>query len=143
MGGPWTWVDRRDTNRKSCLDLGIMLISLIPYLKKVEVDTEKKITLRRVVKKSKITTTYTDHFSIKIELIGIPRKQRINQPKSVWNLGKPEGWTVYEKETNKIADKIQNVVEEEEDINIVMKKIEAMDTKVKFKAFGKTKPSVK
>ena len=33
--------------------------------------------------------------------------------------------------------------QDEEDINVVMKKINAIDTKVRLKSFGKTKPSVK
>ena len=143
-GGPWTWVDRQNPNRKSCLDLGIMSTSLLPYLTKVEIDIDKKITPRRVMKKKgKITTIHSDHFSVLVEFKEIPRKHGNEQPKPVWNLGKPDGWKVYESETNKIADKIQTIVEEEGDINTVMKKLEAMETKIKFKAFGKTKQSVK
>ena len=143
-GGPWTWVDRQDSSRKSCLDLGILSISMLPYLTKVEVDIDKKITPRKVAKKKdKITTIFSDHFSLKIEFTDIPKKQANNAPQSVWNLGKPKGWESYKVETDLVADKIDNIVVNEEHIDAVMKKIETIETKVKFKAFGKTKPSVK
>ena len=145
VGGPWTWVDRQDSSRKSCLDLGIMSASLLPFLSKVEIDKERKITPRRVIKKKKnITTIYTDHFSVKVEFIGIPKNHHNYKPEAGWNLGKPNGWKVYEDETNKVAEKIDDIVNEETlDINTILKKIEVIDTKVKFKSFGKTKPSVK
>ena len=120
-GGPWTWVDRQDSSRKSCLDLGIVSISLLPYLTKVEVDIDKKITPRRVVKKKdKITTTFSDHFSLKIEFTDIPRNQGNKTPQSVWYLGKPKGWETYKVETDLVADKIHNIVVNEEHIDTVM-----------------------
>ena len=83
---------------------------------------------------------FSDHFSLKVEFTAIPRKQENNRPESVWNLGKPNGWETYKNETDIIADNIKNIVEDEKDIDTVMKKIESIETKVKFKAFGKTKP---
>ena len=50
-GGTWTWVDRKDNRRKSILDLAIMSESLLPYIAKVEIDSEKKFTPRRVMKR--------------------------------------------------------------------------------------------
>ena len=91
-----------------------------------------------------MTTIFTDHFSLKIQFTGIPRNKENKQPEARWNLVKGDGWKIYDEETNKTADKIIDIVEKEcEDINEVMKKIEALETKVKFKSFGKTKPSVK
>ena len=83
---------------------------------------------------------FSDHFSLKVEFTAIPRKQENNKPESVWNLGKPSGWETYKNETDIMADNIKNIVEDEKDIDTVMKKIESIETKVKFKAFGKTKP---
>ena len=145
VGGPWTWVDRQDSNRKSCLDLGIMSVSLLPFLTKVEIDVEKKITPRRVLKrKNNIINIFTDHFSLKVEFSGIPKNKETKKPEPVWNLGKPTGWKVYEDETNKVAEQIKNIVEDGNlDIDTVMRKIEVIDTKIKFMSFGKTKPSVK
>jgi hypothetical protein len=52
-GGPWTWVDRQDNTRMSCLDLVIMSVSLLPYLVKVKIDKERMFTPRRVIKREK------------------------------------------------------------------------------------------
>ena len=145
IGGPWTFVDRQDNNRKSCLDIGIMSVSLIPYLTSVVVDVERKFTPRRTIKtKKKTTSIFTDHYSLKVEFEDIPRKIDNDKPEPSWNLGKPEGWNNFESITNDAAEKIEETVEDiAMDINDVMKKIEKIDTKIKFKAFGKTKPNVK
>ena len=97
-----------------------------------------------IKKKKVVTTIFTDHYSLKIEFTGIPKNIESKHPEAKLNLGKADGWKTYEVETNKVADKIVNIVDADcEDITEVMKKIEAIDTKVKFKSFGKTKPSIK
>ena len=61
-GGPWTWQDRKDNRRKSCLDLCIMSISLLPHINKVVIDKDLKFTPRQVVKTKKTTKSiFTDH----------------------------------------------------------------------------------
>ena len=143
-GGPWTWVDRQDSTRKSCLDIGIMSVSLVPFLTKVMVDTERQFTPRRVrtIKKKRITI-FTDHYSLKVEFKGIPRKEETAKPETSWNRGKPGGWQVYERITDDVAEKVRKINEDENDINKAMAKIEAIETKTKFKSFGKTKHSEK
>ena len=90
-GGPWTWTDRQDSDKKSCLDLAIMSSSLIPFINKVEVDKDKKFTPRRVIKrKQTITSILTDHFSLIIEMKGIPKKLENDKIVASWNLGKPD-----------------------------------------------------
>ena len=131
--GPWTWIDRQDSSRKSCLDLAIMSSSLLPYLSKVVVDKEHKFTPRRVLKTRKgIKSTYTDHFSLKIELKGIPKKQQQEKQQITWNLNKPGGWSDYKTTTNKEAHKITEAVHEETDIEKVMKKINSIDNVCRF-----------
>ena len=49
--GPWTWIDRKDNNIKSCLDIAIASTALVPYVVNFEVDRERKFTPRRVIKK--------------------------------------------------------------------------------------------
>ena len=141
--GPWTWVDRKDSNVKSCLDIGIMSAALLPYLTEVEVDINKKFTPRRVINNKKKKTIYTDHYSLKIQFRGIPRVQEFKKPESSWNRGKPGGWEVYKRMTNESSEKIREVISNEKNIDEAMKKIEALDTKIKFKSFGKTKNSLK
>ena len=143
-GGPWTWVDRRDNRRRSCLDLAIISISILPYLTKMEIDTERKITPRRVTKtKNGIKSTFSDHFSLKIQFKGIPKKEKEEKPKPKWNLNKPDGWVTYKSKSDKEAAKIEAIVDNEDNIETVMKKVEAINSKVKFQSFGKTKIPVK
>ena len=61
-GGLWTWQDRKDNRKKSCLELCIMSISLLPHIHKVVIDKDLKFTPRRVVKTKKTTNSiFTDH----------------------------------------------------------------------------------
>ena len=99
QGGPWTWVDRQDSRRKSVLDLCIMSTCLVPYITRVEVDTEQKFTPRRVTKtKKRIKITYTDHYALKVELKGIPKKIEHKTNLPTWNLNKPGGRDTYKSE---------------------------------------------
>ena len=144
-GGPWTWIDRQDNKIKSCLDLAIVSVSLVPFIYKVIIDVQRKFTPRRVIRRKKnIKTIYTDHFSVKIELKGMPRRQHMKRHEPIWNKGKPGGWDIYGRVTDDNAEKIEAIVEDhEKDIETVMKEINIIDNKTKFIAFGKTKPKSK
>ena len=94
-------------------------------------------------KKGKITTVYADHFAVQVVLAGMPRAmcQKTGWEPS-WNLQRPGGWQLYEELTNQEAEKILDIVEDTSvQIDEVVKKVEAIETKIKFRAFGKTKPS--
>ena len=52
-GGPWTWTDRSNPRIKSCLDLGIVSASLLPFVKTFQVDSERKFTPMRARKTKK------------------------------------------------------------------------------------------
>ena len=108
-------------------------------------DKARTFTPRRVLKTKKSTKTiFSDHYSLKVEFKGLPKSIEKDKHESRWNLGKPDGWDIYKEATNSIADKIESLAEDDElDINSVMKKLNTLDTKVKFKSFGKTKPSFK
>ena len=107
-GRPWTWIDRQDSSRKSCLDLAIISVTLLPYISKIEIDSEKKYTPRRVTKTKKETkSTYTDHFSVKIEIKNIPKKIHQEKQPPMWNMNKPGGWTEFKSITDKEAQKIK------------------------------------
>ena len=143
--GPWTWVDRQNNQTRSCLDLVIASDSLLPYVTLVWIDRERKFTPRRVLRaKKKTRNIFTDHFPVKVILSGIPRRKGETRLEPTWNLGKPGGWQTYERLTNEAADKIKAIaVNENDDIDTKMKKIDTIETKIKFSAFGKTKPSNK
>ena len=143
QGGPWTWQDRKDVMRKSCLDLCIISISLLPYVHSVVVDKDLKFTPRRVVKTKKQTKSiFSDHFALKVELKGMPKKQEQEKQGTMWKLNNPGGWETYKSLTDKAAADIEEAIDTESDINNVIKKINAIETKIKFKSFGKTKVSI-
>ena len=110
---------------------------------KVKIDSEKEFTPRRVMRrKGKLKTVYADHFALQVVLGGMPKAfcQKDGCEPS-WNLQRPGGWEVYEVMTNHEAGRIEDIVENMSmPINEVIEKIEKIETKIKFRAFGKTKP---
>ena len=74
-GGPHTRKDPA-TGVLSCLDLFIVSRELLPFVKSLVIDKERKITPARAVKdKKKYKLIYTDHFSTVITFEDLPRKQ--------------------------------------------------------------------
>ena len=62
-GGPWTRKDPA-TGKMSCLDLFIASRELVPYINKVVIDKDLKMTPARTKKKKgKVNLIYTDHFT--------------------------------------------------------------------------------
>ena len=89
---------------------------------------------------NKFTSIYTDHVSIEVILSGMTRRKTLCVKSSTWNLGKPEGWKVYHELTNKAADRIDDIVQNNNiDVDVSMKRIETIDNEIKFTAFGKTR----
>ena len=141
-GGPWTWVSRSDPNVKSCLDLVIISRNLLPFIHRLVVDVEQQFTPFRVIKrKDRLVSCYTDHFSLKIIMSGMPSARNIqNVKQTVWNLNKKGGWEAFAKKTNEVAEKVEAIVNDEDNtIEDVMEKVQKVEDKVKFSAFGKTK----
>ena len=141
VGGPWTWVQRGKESVRSCIDLAYASSNLLPFIKTVVIDKEKKFTPRRVVwKKNQFSSVYTDHFTMEIILCGMPRRKQVVENISTWNLGKSGGWEEYERLTNKRAGEI-DAIAEQNDISIdkIFKRIETIEKEIKFEAFGKTR----
>ena len=127
--GPWTWIDRKDNNTKSCLDIAIASMALVPHVVNFEVDRERKFTPRRVIrKKNMITEIFTDHFSLKIELSGMPKNKNESKPVARWNVNKPGGWLIYERITDEILDKINSIVDNDKiTIDEAIKRIDTLE----------------
>ena len=49
VGEPWTWVQRGKDWIKSCLDLAIGSQNLLPFVKSILIDKERKFTPKRIV----------------------------------------------------------------------------------------------
>ena len=81
---------------------------------------------------------------MKIILSGMPRRKEQTKIKPTWNLGRPGGWDTYERLTNEAADIVRAIAADiNEDINTKKNRVEKIEKKIKFIAFGKTKPSTK
>ena len=59
-----------------------------------------------------------------------------------WNLLKPGGWDSYKTLTKEAAKKLKEIAEDNE-LGANEKKLEALEDKIKFKAFGKTLPETR
>ena len=81
----------------SCLDIFVVSQELLPYVDKLVIDKEKKITPARAIKSEwKYKLVYTDHFSLLLTMKNLPRKKETKQKKiKMWNLAKENGWKIY------------------------------------------------
>ena len=114
----------------------------MPYVTKVEIDSKQLYSAKKVVRSAgKEKLIRSDHYPLIVLLEKLPLA-KVSEPKeSSWNVLKPGGWDIYKLALEEESDNINNIIEDksisEEE---VMKKIDTITDKVKFKAFGKSKP---
>ena len=134
------------TGNLSCLDFQIGSTNLLPYVRRVLVDCTRKYTPRRALtKKGKLTLSYTDHFPVIVDLL-MPRASQgmDGQDELLWNTNMPGGWKAFEEAGERQARKIAEIVEDEGySSEEIMEKVEKVNNKMKYSAFGKTKPRTK
>ena len=106
------------------------------------VDSKQEFCPKKVVRaKGKEKLIRSDHLPILVLLKNMPKAKKMVEKKSQWNLKKPGGWEVYKAAMEEASEKIDNVIEDETlTAEEVMDKTDTIMNKVKFKAFGKTKP---
>ena len=106
-GGPWTWVSRADGAVKSCIDLVILSANLMPYLTKMQVDSEQKFCSKKVIRtKGKQKVIRSDHLPIIVELAKMPKANVKVAKVSSWNLNKPGGWDTYKAAMEEVAGEL-------------------------------------
>ena len=138
-GGPFTREDPA-TGILSCLDLFVVSKELRPFVAKLVIDREKKMTVARATKRKESTKlTFSDHYSAVISLVNLPRsKAEKNEKQSKWNLAKVGGWMKYKEESSKYCKALENVIEDvNANIDEKYEKFKKIHNKIKFKAFGK------
>ena len=143
IGGPWTWVSRADSSVRSCIDLCIVSANLMPFVTKVEIDSKQQYCAKKVVRSAKGNekSIRSDHYPLIVLLENIPLAKLSEPKESSWNVMKPGRWDLYKLALEEETEKIQNIVEDQNiSEEVVMKKIDAITDRIKFKAFGKTKP---
>ena len=139
VGGPWTRVDPA-TGGLSCLDLALTSACLVPYLKAFVVDSERLFTPCRAVRvKGSFKYIYTDHYSVEAEFL-MPTSKETSVPETTWNVYKPGGFVKYRELTERYSEQIEKIVDcRKNDNEEMMKKVDVVQNKIKFEAFGKTK----
>ena len=142
-GGPWTREDPGDGGL-SCLDLAIVSRNMLPFVKKMKVDSKKEFTPMRVtVRRGRMTLRPTDLFSLLLEL-WLPRKEKSQKTLTVWNKKKPGGWEAYKVLTDAAQSKMEELIEDKEkSVEEVMVKLDKMQEKIKHATLGKSKVKVK
>ena len=71
----------------------------------------------------------------------LPTKRIVTTKVGRWKLNVPEGWKSYQRLSDKISGKMDDIIDNKAlSIEEVTKKVEALQTKIKFQAFGKSKP---
>ena len=110
-------------------------------MKNLLIDSKRDMAASRLVRQGRgARRVYSDHYSCLLTLTGLVRRQgeKTQKEDAKWNLAKEGGWDTYKMETDKYKEKFENVIEDEElSIQDKMDKIEKINTKIKFKAFGK------
>ena len=139
-------MSRVDSSIKSCLDLVIMSLNLLPFLTKMVVDDKQKYCSMRVgVRNNKSKVVKSDHHPIILSLENMPKaKHKSGKKPTRWNMFKPGGWEEYEKFSNEKAEEVDKVVENKTLSNEdVIRKFDGLQNTIKYKAFGKTRPVTK
>ena len=71
----------------------------------------------------------------------MPRAGPAEKVLAGWNLNKQGGWKVFEEECENIAEKVEALIEDEwYSSDELIKMVDIIENKVKFKAIGKTRP---
>ena len=112
------------------------------YVKMVMIDSDRCYAPRRAVKKGGgVGVVYTDHFPILVELEMPKAENIVRKPESNWNTLKPGGWEKFRELSDKAANRINEIAADKDlEDDEVMAKVDKIQDKIKFAAFGKSKP---
>ena len=114
---------------RSCLDLVIISADLEPYLSSLVINTEFKYAPFRVrrIRKGVTRKIYPDHYPLIVRFNNFPMHRIKEDRVSNWNLNVPEGWKKYQELSDKIAENMNTIIEDESlDIEAVKKRVDAL-----------------
>ena len=83
-----------NANNKSCLDLAVAYINLMPYTNVRLIDRDRNFTPKRMVSMGRneaVEAVYTDHYAFILELSGLPARKDNGGTAVKWTLAKPNG----------------------------------------------------
>ena len=96
-GGPFTRQDPA-SGRQSCLDLWLCTNGLVPHVKSLVIDSERKMTVARPVwRRGRWQLTHSDHYTMLLTLQNLPtgRQAERGEKEVGWNLTRKNGWEKY------------------------------------------------
>ena len=83
----------------------------------------------------------SDHFPLVIKLKNLPTRWIKREQESYWHLNKLDGWKKFLELQSEVKEKGDAIIADRNlTIDEVDKKLDSIQTKIKFQAFGKTKP---
>ena len=110
QGGPYTREDPSDGRRKSCLDFALVTNKLLPFIKELLIDSERKYAMNRVTyEKGVLTLKPSDHYTMFLVFHNLPLGIEKKEKDVRWNLNKPGGWKKYEEVTDRAKDSGEQV----------------------------------
>ena len=75
---------------------------------------------------------------MEVNLAAMPRRNLKTENRSTWNLRNPGGWEIYKDLSDKAADKVEKLVDNDNlEIDEVMGKVMTIEKEIKFASFGK------
>ena len=125
------------SKKGSVLDLCIVSDNIKKCVDNFVVDSKQKMTPFALIKtKGTVTKRSTDHLAIMLTL-KLPMQQKKREKKRpVINYRNQQGWSKYKEISDSFAHKIQEVIEQNEDVDVMERKIQIIDTEIQIKAFG-------
>ena len=122
----------------SVLDLALISANIEQSVMNFEVDTQRKMTAFKMVKRRDKTVekVFTDHFTITLEL-KIPMKMfRKGKKKKIIDFRNSQGWAKYPEITDKYAGEIIEAVQNMADPDLLEEKLDSIDNEIQAEAFG-------
>ena len=120
-GGPFTRFDPGDVSKKSCLDLVIVSVNLVQFVKELIIDSENIYQISRVTNvNGNLKLTPTDHHTLILTFQNLPTKV-LDKPitKEVrWNYNKEGGWETYKEITEDKCNDLLNMFQVKLQANI-------------------------
>ena len=127
------------TKMGSVLDLCLISKNITKSTKPLKVDTNRSVTPFSLSKaKGVITPKYTDHLAIIAEIELQCKVKKKMEKIAVINYSNKEGWKKYRELSDEYAEKIKDIVMQNDDADIMEQKIRYTDIDLQIKSFGIT-----
>ena len=117
--------------------LGIVSDNLLRDVKSFVVDSKKEWTpfSFKKISKDNFDKKPSDHCAIMLSL-NVTRIKEQNKKVPIINFKNPQGWARYAEISDNYANKMEDLIENEEDIDTLQRKLESINTDIMLDSFG-------